>query len=265
MELKGSQRMKRLWLVCRSATLMGTFLLAVWSAAQHKTAPAKKTQADEQSWMQQCKSRGSNLSDSQCSLWVRRKEFVHKASCPDQDQSIGCSSFQELVKADDPDMMLDLAQQDHVYVCFRPQQDVFLEIYFNDPNDGTWQPDDRFPNTANLAGWAEVRYFKDGIVSAPTSFHNSGKWIYHPAPGTNLSELRVPNGNAIFESDNIRITGSTFDAAQTYKNESNLTIHHILTVQLSTGRFTESYEMQPSGESVDNFSGRCFVLPTATH
>lgn len=261
------RHMGRFWLVCMSAALTGTLLLGeLITAEQHKAPSAQaKEAADEQDWMQQCKARGSAWSDSQCALWVSRKEFIHKASCPDHDASVACASFQELVKADDPDLMLDLARQDHVYACFRPLQDVFLEIYFSDPNHGVWQNDARAPNAAVLPGWAEVRYYKNGIASSATSLHSSGKWSYLlTAKGENLATLRVPDGDAVFDGDNIRITGSRFDVSQSYRNDSGLDIHHTLTLQLSTGRFSEEYTVQPSGDSVDNFAGRCFVLPTAT-
>lgn len=229
--------------------LSGTLGVAC-AAGQHKsTTAAQKPAADEQKWMQQCKAGGSGLSDTQCALWVSRKEFVHKADCTVHDASIACGSFQELVKADDTDLMLDLARQDHVYACFRPQQDVFLEIYFSDPNDGPWQNSYR-------TGTANVRYYKNGIGAEGISLHDSGKWTR----GLNSS-----GSDTVFHGDNIRIEGSRFEASQMYKNESKLDIHHTIVLQLSTGRFTEKFEEQPSAETVDEYSGRCFVLPGPAH
>jgi hypothetical protein len=169
-----------------------------------------------------------------------------------------------LVKDDDADMMRDLARQDHVYACFRPQQDMFLEIYFSDPNDGVWRKD---AHTMVRPGEAEVRYYKNGVASPGISFHSDGEWIYTLTgrEGSNLSTFRAPNGDAAFAGMNIRIAGSRFEASQTYKNESNLNILHTLVLQLSTGRFTERYEVQVSGEAVNEYSGRCFVLPTAAN
>ena len=237
------------------AWALGFFLLGILGAVsaegQHKSASAQKSAADEQKWMQQCKAGGAGLSDSQCGLWVSRKEFVRKADCVDHDASLACGSFQELIKADDADLMLDLAKQDHVYACFRPQQDVFLEIYFSDTNDGPWQNDQRAYPTYRL-GTADIRYYKSGIASEEISIHNSGKWTR----GLN---------DTVFRGDNIRIEGSRFEASQMYKNESKLDIHHTIVLQLSTGRFTEKFEEQPSGETVDEYSGRCFVLPGTAH
>ena len=221
------------------------------AAGQHKSTAAQKSAADEQKWMQQCKVGGSGLSDSQCALWVSRKEFVRKADCTDHDASLACGSFQELIKADDADLMLDLAKQDHVYACFRPQQDVFLEIYFSDSNDGPLQNDQRASSTYRM-GTADVRYYKSGIAAEGISIHNSGRW----ARGLT---------DAAFRGDNIRIEGSRLEASQMYKNESKLDIHHTIVLQLSTGRFTEKFEEQPSGETVDEYSGRCLVLPGTAH
>jgi hypothetical protein len=222
-------------------------------AGQHKSTAAQTSAAEEQKWMQQCRAGGSGLSDSQCALWVSRKEFVHKADCADHDASIACGSFQELVKADDADLMLDLARQDHVYACFRPQEDVFLEIYFSDPNDGPWQNDQR---ASYRPGTANVRYYKSGIATEGISFHDSGRWT---------RGLTASSSDAVFRGEAIRIEGSRFAASQMYKNESKLDIHHTIVLQLSTGRFTEKFEEQPSGETVDEYSGRCLVLPGAAH
>jgi hypothetical protein len=248
---------------CRTGARALVFLLsgmlgAVGAGGQHKSTSAQKSAADEQKWMQQCKAGGSGLSDSQCALWVIRKEFVQKADCADHDASIACGSFQELIKADDVDLVLDLARQDHVYACFRPQQDVFLEIYYSDPNDGPWQSGQSASAASSYrAGTANVRYYKSGIATEGISFHDSGKWTR----GLNASS----SGDAVFRGDNIRIEGSRFEASQMYKNEAKLDIHHTIVLQLSTGRFTEKFEEQPSGEAVDEYSGRCFVLPGATH
>jgi hypothetical protein len=245
---------------CRMSARALVFLLAgmlgvAAAAGQHKSTSAQKLAADEQKWMQQCKAGGSGLSDSQCALWVSRKEFVRKEDCADHDASIACRSFQELIKADDADLMLDLARQDHVYACFRPQEDVFLEIYFSDPNDGPWQKDLRTPAASSYrSGTANLRYYKSGIAAEGISFHDSGRWT---------RGLNASSKDAVFRGDNIRIEASRFEASQMYKNESKLDIHHTIVLQLSTGRFTEKFEEQPSGEAVDEYSGRCFVLPGA--
>lgn len=233
-------------------------MLSVLDAAgQHKTTSAQKSAADEQKWMRQCEAGGSGLSDSQCALWVSRKQFVHKADCADHDASIACGSFKELIKADDADLMLDMAQQEHVYACFRPQEDVFLEIYYSDPNDGPWQNDQRSTAASSYrTGTANVRYYKNGIAAEGISFHDSGRWT---------RGLTASDGDAVFRGDDIRIEGSRFEASQMYKNESKLDIHHTIVLQLSTGRFIEKFEEQPSGETVDEYSGRCLVLPGATH
>jgi hypothetical protein len=247
---------------CRAGTkalgiLLSVILGMASAAGQHKATPAPKSAANEQKWMQQCEAGGSGLSDSQCALWVSRKEFVRKADCADHDSNIACGSFQELIKADDADLMMDLARQDHVYACFRPQQDAFMEIYYSDPNDGPWQSDQRGSAASSYRpGTANVRYYKNGIAAEGISFHDSGRWT---------RGLTASGSEAVFRGDNIRIEGSRFEASQMYKNEAKLDIHHTIVLQLSTGRFTEKFEEQPSGETVDEYSGRCFVLPVAAH
>jgi hypothetical protein len=241
---------------------LGFLLLGTLSVLP--TMGQQKHVAEVTDSVETCKAKDSSLSDFQCARWLARKDFVHKAACPDHDSGVACSSFEELVKADDTDMMHDLAQQDHVYTCFRPQQDVFLEIYYSDPDDGVWQKDEKAPNTSFLRGEAEVRYYKSGIASTAMSFHSEGKWTYPLGEaGANSSNPETTDSGAVFDSENVQIRGSRFEASQVYKNESGVNIHHAVVLQLSTGRFTEKFDMQPSGEAVDEYSGRCFVLPLA--
>jgi hypothetical protein len=236
------------------------------AAGQQKPTSRQKFAAEKQTWMEQCVAKDPSLSNSQCALWVSRKEYIHKAACPDHDANIACESFQELIEADDSDLILDLAQQDHVYACFRPQQDVFLEIYFSDPNDEALQKNEPHPTTGVSHGGAEVRYYKNGIASEGMSFHDSGAWKYPLTAGEqNASILKAAGGRAIFEGQNISIKGSRLEASQTYKDESGVQIHHTVILQLSTGRFTESFDVQPAGNTIDIYSGRCLVLPTTTN
>lgn len=249
-------------LLSTMARLMGFLLLCALTLVaqgQHKaTSSQKSSAADKQIWMDQCVANNPSLSTSQCAFWVSRKEFVHKTACPDHDASTACQSFQELIKSDDSDLLLDLAQREHVYACFRPEQDVFLEIYFSDPNNGVWKNGPE-PRTGASPGGAEVRYYKDGVASEGMSFHDNGAWKY---PLTATSTPAATSDRPTFEGKNISIRGSRLEASQTYKDESGVQIHHDVVLQLSTGRFTESYDVLPAGNTIDTYSGRCLVLPT---
>jgi hypothetical protein len=258
------ERQSPLSAMARSMGLLLCTTIVLIAAGQHKaTSQQKSLAADKQTWMDQCVGNNPSLSTSQCALWVSRKEFVHKTACPDRDASTACQSFQELIKADDSDLLLDLAQRERVYACFRPQQDVFLEIYFSDPSNGVWQENGPEPRAGALPGGAEVRYYKDGIASEGMSFHDDGGWKYPLAAGElNASTPMATNGPAIFEGKYVSIKGSRLEASQTYKDESGVQIHHDVVLQLSTGRFTESYDVLPAGNTIDTYSGRCLVLPT---
>lgn len=249
------------------AWLMGLSLCAMSAliaAGQHKPlSPKKSSAADKQTWMDQCVANNPSLSTSQCALWVSRKEFVHKTACPDHDASAACQSFQELIKADDSDLLVDLAQREHTYACFRPEQDIFLEIYFSGPDNEVWKNGPE-PGATALPGGVEVRYYKDGIASQGMSFHDDGIWKYPLTTGEeNTSMPMATSGHEIFEGKYVSIKGSRMEASQTYKDESGVQIHHDVILQLSTGRFTESYDVLPAGNTIDTYSGRCLVLPTA--
>lgn len=220
-----------------------------------------------QELMQSCKASNQNFTDADCVTWLTRADYVRKASCPDRDARTACSSFRELVEANDSGIMNALAEKASVYACFRPGEDVFIDVYFSGPNDGTWERDSRNSSVASTQGGAAALYYKGGIGSGDMSFpEDPGKWKYlNLTSSMNVATLHVPFSNAIFQSDDISIKGSRFQAAKTYKNDVGTNIEHALVVELSTGRFLETYKSQLLGRVVESYSGRCLILPPAVH
>jgi hypothetical protein len=163
------------------------------------------------------------------------------------------------------DLLDDFAQQDHLYICFRPNQDVFMEIDFTDASDGVWQRDDKIHSRVEHLGGAGITYYKDGIGSGDMSFHDIGNWAFSIAelPNDDISMIRQLPADTAFRGDRILIQGSHFEANETYKNTGGMETVHSLTLQLSTGRFVESYEMKSSSDSGRTYTGRCLVLPPA--
>lgn len=227
----------------------------------------KTNGSHQQELMQKCEASDQTFTEADCATWLKRADYVRTASCPDRDANAACSSFRELVKADDSDIMNDLAKRTNVYVCFRPEEDVFMDIYFSDPNDGTWERDGHNTLMAFTLGGAAALYYKGGIGSQDMSFpQEQGKWEYSNLTSqTNVSTLRVPFSDAVFRSDDIVIQGSRFQATESYKNDTGTNIEHTLILQLSTGRFLETYTSQLLGKAVESYSGRCLVLPPAAN
>jgi hypothetical protein len=208
----------------------------------------------------QCTAEKPNFTEAQCATWIKRSNFVRDTKCPDSDSLVACTSFREMIKAEDADLMTDLATQAHVYACFRPGFDTFAEIFFSDPATGIWDKDPDLAGIASHPGFATINYYKAGIKAPQMSFQNKGKWTYGPvAPGVSFVSLHVPSSSALFKGDNIRIEGSRLEATETYKSSDGVDTTHTFILQLSTGRFSESYQILAPDKT--GYAGRCFVLP----
>ena len=243
-----------------------------WLVA-HVPIPASEVQT----LIKECKAKDRWLNDDKCAVYLSKKEQIRTMPCPDSDAAIGCRSFQELLAADDSELMDDLATKEHVYICFRPKQDVFLDIYFAEPNESGWekataqeQLKGASPTALLQFSGAGIAYYKEGIGDSTMSFHNIGKWAFEPlsrnVDASTLATLAT-SSNSVFEGEDpdtkIRIEQSRLAASEKFKNKAGSITEHSVILQLATGRFTEMYQ-ETSGKTLDTFSGRCLVVPTAT-
>lgn len=235
-----------------SATSLSSQALSGQKTTGSKAGPGKA--------LAQCTAKNPNFTESECATWIKRSNFVRDTKCPSYDSLVACTSFREMIKAEDADLMTDLATQAHVYACFRPGFDTFAEIFFSDPATGIWDKDPDLAGIASHPGFATINYYKAGIKAPQMSFQNKGKWTYGPvAPGVSFVSLHVPSASALFVGDNIRIEGSRLEATETYKSSDGVDTTHTFILQLSTGRFSESYQIQAPDKN--GYAGRCFVLP----
>jgi hypothetical protein len=73
----------------------------------------------------------ARVDDAKCATWLNKKEKARTTGCVDPAATLACRSFQELLAGNDSDLMDDFATKEHVYICFRPKEDTFLDIYFS--------------------------------------------------------------------------------------------------------------------------------------
>lgn len=243
----------------RASSVVLFVILAVTSPAL--LTAQKRDSASQNSLIAACKAKDSKLTTNECATWLKRADFARKASCPDTSATAACASFQELLSTSDVDLLDDFAQKDHVYVCFRPREDIFMEIYFLDASNGVWSRKDNDPREIRVEhfGGAGIAYYKEGIGSGDMSFHDMGTWT-SIAYKDDLAANQNDPSLTTFQGDRILIQGSHFEANEKYKNEAGTETNHSLTLQLSTGRFVESYK---SSNLDKTNSGRCLALPPA--
>jgi len=213
---------------------------------------------------------GEFAGEIECAKWVRRRLLALGASCPESEAQAACRSFQELVAARDPDVMDDFALRDHVYACFLPREDEFFELGFNDPRPHGWHRPDTYEQASGYSSnsflfttASTLNYFKDGVWDKSRMYRDVGRWIYYPMDSSaDPDALGVfAAGNAAeYKGNNIQIDGANLSFTDRYKNKVGTETEHSIDVQLSTGRFTERYEVIGSGETADRTSGRCLII-----
>ena len=170
--------------------------------------------------------------------------------------------------------MDSFADMGHVYICFRPKEDVFLDVMFPDPSD--LDPDWREADAEDLKVWGfvngpliqreitgpEVQYYKNGISDENAAIGAIGLWSYVPSMFATSSDAIF---SAAAKERNIKIDRERFVASETYKNKDDEEIEHTVILQRSTGRFSEKYNAVPSGNTILSYSGSCLVVPNATY
>jgi hypothetical protein len=220
----------------------------------------------------ECQSSDQFADEADCGKWIARKLAIQRAACPDPEAAIACKSFQELVRANDPEVMNDLAHQDHVYACFLPGKDEFFEVRFSEPSWFGFRPptaeqvkDGVSSDALTISGGSEFAYYKNGVWEENLSVHNIGNWLYFPlGDKTDLQSMRknATSKRAQFKGKNIEIEDDRWTLTETYKNQADTETRHTVTVQLATGRFKENFVLTRTGKDVGESSGRCMIVPS---
>lgn len=228
--------------------------------------------AGVQTLIDHCQSAVRFATEPDCGKWITRKLAIQRAACPEPEAASACASFQELVRANDPEVMDDLAHQDHVYACFLPGKDEFFEMTFSEPTWFSFAPPSEEQikagvpsNALTIFGGSEFAYYKNGVGEENMSLHNIGNWIYVPlGDKTDPRSLRenATSKRARFKGKNIEIEGDRWTLTETYKNQAGTETRRTVTVQLATGRFKETFALTGTGKDVGESSGRCLIVPS---
>lgn len=256
---------------------MSCLLVTLSSVAQQANSAARAGEnvvsAAVQREIAHCKARERWVDEDGCVAWASKRARIRTAQCPDSAATTACESFKEMVAGDDSDLMNDFATK-NVYVCFRPEEDVFFEVWFSEPDPWSWHKptdeDEQKGPAGNYAqfGSAGITYYEAGVGDAYKSIGLSGLWAYASfGPTADQSELKAlaTSRNSLFLARNdkqrFEVQRSRFEGSENYENQSETETKHTVTVQLANGRFTETYEVQPSGTAIKTYSGRCLAVP----
>lgn len=231
----------------------------------------KLSAAEVRNLIATCQSSDQPADEAACGKWIRRKLAIQKTDCPDPSAATACNSFKELVRANDSNVMYDLAHSDHVYACFLPDKDEFFEVTFSDPaNSGFARPSaDQIKqgvpsNALTIAGRSDLHYYKDGVADEKMSLHDIGNWVYFPVgdkSGPQSMGQNATSNRAEFKGKNIEIEDDRWSLTETYKNQVGTDTTHTITLQLATGRFEQSFVLTELGGNGGE-PGRCIIAPS---
>jgi hypothetical protein len=194
-----------------------------------------------------------------------RSSFV----CPDPEAKSACKSYEELLLAHDSALPL------RGYVCFRKKEDDIFTISFSKPYFQTrWDPELKKSVTdpdQKIYGNGVAQTYRDGVQdsSVMPSVIFGGKWA--PFGWGDSSE------GGIFVSDTMNFkaqdekdtdTGVSIDGIQLvigykYKNKFDKGMTYSLTIQRSTGRFSEYF--QEESEKIPSTQGTGYCVFRGVH
>ncbi|GEM_PF-7118709 len=183
--------------------------------------------------------------------------------CPEERYAQACQSYQELVQAKDEDVEANL-------VCFREYTDEFFVINVGYVSEfpHTWYHLDRGDYAlrpgVKQSGTAFVYTFKNGIqdgaqnpylVASGNWFALSGNLIFtgHEWNFRNTGKASKPESQLDISSDQISF-------AKHYISRSNKVVDYSLTIQRSTKRFSESFNVAHDSKLNLETAGRCVEI-----
>ncbi len=164
-------------------------------------------------------------------------------ACPDTEAQQACKSYQELLKANDRGL-----PDGNAYICFRKSEDQFFIVTFSRPYfPKHWDKDlkELVPNETPRPGFGYAETYNNGVLDSTTmpTLNFSGQWqsLY---PESNFFSSDKINGKTLNEKDpnvGVTIEDAQVNIGYKYANRMEKTITYTLTIQRSTGRFSESF------------------------
>jgi hypothetical protein len=185
-----------------------------------------------------------------------------KATCEDKATLDACRSFNDALEDDDARIASALERRQHVLICFRPSEDVFLLIAY-DSFEANLQKENA-PSSGNSGSIDFVHYRNGNANLGNESLFAIGQWTPVAKEGKThyrfSGQSLIPNddGKASIDDANITISHS-------FKRHWGLgepTTHYVLSIELPSRRFVESFTLPDAatGQSKREDSGECFVL-----
>lgn len=180
--------------------------------------------------------------------------------CPDSESQKACKSYDELVKAKDDGL------PSHGYVCFRKNQDDVFVISFSKPVFRThWNADSKkysFDDQQKLYGFGSAQTYRDGVQddSVMPSLSFDGTWtILAGSPMFVSDQINFKSKDEKDKDVGVSIYDSQLIIVYKYQNKADKNMTYNLTIQRSTGRFSEHFQEEGEKLPFIEGTGRCIL------
>jgi hypothetical protein len=149
------------------------------------------------------------------------------ADCSGDRNTQSCQSYNELIRSDDKHLREILSTNS--YVCFRPEEDVFLVIAFHQP----------LPNES-YGDMIAYERFKNGLSDDFQLAYGTWKRDANGLPA--LNDSKPPADKAALVSGSALITNDQLRFDYSFKNLAANTTDYSIELRRSTLRFSEHFE-----------------------
>jgi len=225
-------------------------VIALGVYAQAQTQPQKKT------------------SKAPAPTPLAKKPHSAQFTCPDERAAESCKCFEELWRARDQSVRTYLGHT--AYACFENGGDRFFIVQVTDPVFPIHfdsQGGRAAPNAGETSeGLGSTRSFSGGIENTSTMPTSHFGGIWRAFLGDATFEATIINGQEMsadskFAADHgISIDPEQITVAWRFKNKLEKDVEYSLTMQRSTGRFSESFTEPPAKVPFLAHAGRCIEL-----
>jgi len=150
------------------------------------------------------------------------------------------------------------------YVCFRKNEDEFFVVWFSKPHfRRKWDSDLKqmvIDDEATAPGLGDASSYRDGVADSRVMPRMSFSGTWMPLGESGMFSSEKINGKKKDEKDQttgIFIDENQFSLTYKYQNSTDKTVEYNLTIQRSTGRFTESFREESQHVPFSEGAGRC--------
>lgn len=181
-----------------------------------------------------------------------------KITCTDKAALTACRSFQDALADEGAKLVDALKRRDHVLVCFRPEEDVFLLFSYDSPSPNLQKQEDS-PRSEE-AGSVDLINFRNGFAGGESVFF-VGQWT---SPKQGKQGFRF-SGQSLLPGDDARVSidKASITVSHAFKVHFDGPItHYALSIEISSRRFVETFT--DPGAATGHFkkedSGECLIL-----